>query len=144
MCCTVQRGGVKCKDVKLLRFTLLLLILLFTLLSLCRLIQYVIFSNQTFLFINHCWTQNIFSCSYCFSNDHFFIPNDFSLPEHAPELTKLGVKVTSAEKFHNPLSSSISTTRRRYNQVKSHISQLTSTLYTESVDSPDKKLFKKC
>ena len=41
-----------------------------------------------------------------------------SLPEHTPKLTKLGIYVTPAEKFHNLLSSSISTTRCHYNQGK--------------------------
>ena len=42
----------------------------------------------------------------------------FSLPEHTPKLTKLGIYVTPAEKCHTLLSSSISTTRWRYNQGK--------------------------
>ena len=42
----------------------------------------------------------------------------FSLPEHAPKLTKLGIYITPAQRFHNLLSSSISTTRRCYNQGK--------------------------
>ena len=42
----------------------------------------------------------------------------FSLPEPAPKFTKLGICVTPAKKFHNLLSSSISTTRWCYNQGK--------------------------
>ena len=42
---------------------------------------------------------------YCFSKDHFFVPNDGILPEHAP-------------KFHYLLPSSISTTTWCHNQGK--------------------------
>ena len=55
---------------------------------------------------------------YCFFNEDFFIPNHFSVPEHTPELTKLGMYVTAAEKFHNLLLSSISTSRWHYNWGK--------------------------
>ena len=42
----------------------------------------------------------------------------FSLPEHTPKLTKLGIYVIPAKKCHNRLSSSISTSRWCYNQGK--------------------------
>ena len=50
----------------------------------------------------------------------FYCPkwSHFSWPEHTPILTKLGIYITAAEKYHNLLSPSISTTRWHYNQRK--------------------------
>ena len=42
----------------------------------------------------------------------------FSLSEHTPKFTRLGKYITPAKKFHNLLSSWISTTRWRFNQGK--------------------------
>ena len=56
---------------------------------------------------------------YYFCSDDFRPKwSHFSLPEHTPKLTKLGIYVTPAEKFQNVLASSISTTRWCYNQGK--------------------------
>ena len=69
----------------------------------------------------------------------------FSLPDHAPKLTKLGIYLTPAEKFHNLLSSSISTTRWSYSQGKcvlaynSHILCCTfkNLIFTHSLNCPE-------
>ena len=56
---------------------------------------------------------------YCFCSDDFLSQMiTFSPPEYAPKLTKLGLYITTAEKFLNLLLSSIYTTRWRYNKGK--------------------------
>ena len=61
--------------------------------------------------------------SYCFSNYQFFVPND------RIKLTKLGIYITSTEKFHNQVSSSISNTRWRFHQGKCILSYISHILY---------------